>query len=199
MARTFNLTAESVISKARSMINDTRTDMGLRQLDPEMLAALNDALNAMVGLHQGLFETDGAHTCAAGYLQTLENSRAVQLLDVVGLPEADLISLAQFRPGWTTEAQAAPKNWMRAAGDALRFMTYPPALAGEVLSVRFVKAPDTLTATSDLIPLPENYEPALVEYLAGRIEMKDDEHVESGRAQSLMDRFAANVKALAGG
>lgn len=181
------------------MINDTRTDMGLRQQDSEMLAALNDALNAMVGLHQGLFETDGAHTCVAGYLQTLENSRAVQILDVVGLPEADLVSLAQFRPGWTTEAQATPKNWMRAAGDALRFMTYPPAQAGSALSVRFVKAPDTLTATSDLIPLPENYEPALVEYLVGRIEMKDDEHVESGRAQSLMDRFAANVKALAGG
>lgn len=199
MPRTFTMTAADVIGKARTMLQDTRVDVGLRAQDPELLAALNDALQAMVGLHQGLFEADGVHTCVAGYLQTLENTRAVQLLDVVGMPEADLVTLAQFRPGWTNETQAAPRNWLRAAGDALRFMTYPPATAGAVLPVRFVEAPAALASTADVIPLPENYEPALVEYLVGRVEMKEDEHVDSGRAVALMDRFAASVKALAGG
>lgn len=197
MARTYTMTVGGLVTKARAMDNDARTEMGYRAEDPEFIGWLNDAVNAMVPLFPGLFTNTIAHACAAGYLQILEDTRAVSFVGVDGLPEGDANSLTDFYPGWTVTANATPREFMRVMGDPLRFMVYPPATAAAPLSVRAVLAPAPLADLADLVLVPEVFEPMLVEYMVGRAEMKDDEHANSGRAAALLERFTTGVKSLA--
>lgn len=197
MPRTYTMTVESVLTPARAMLNDDRPEMDLRAADPELITALNEAIAAMVGIVPGLFAQQVAHACQAGARQALQNDRAVALLDIPGLPEADLETLNLYAPGWTTSTPGAVREFLRLPGEPLAFMVWPPAVADAALTPRAVLLPEALEALEDPIELPEVFAPALVEYVVGRVEMKDDEHVDSTRASQLMERFAAGVKALA--
>lgn len=198
MARTYTMTAASVLTKARTLISDNRQDMGYRTSDAQLIASLNEALGAMLGINPGLFSRTDFMSCVAGYLQTLDFPRAVMLLDLPGLNECDAVSLTQFMPGWRTATAGTAQNWMRSPGDPLKFALYPPAVGGAQVEVRHVRAHAALSSLADVVEVPENYEPALVEYVAGRADLQDDEHANSGRASALLERFAANIKALAG-
>ena len=197
MPRTYTLTVQSVLSSARFLIADKRSDMGLRNTDAELIACLNDALNAMVGVLPGLFTSIAPFPCVAGYLQVLESTRAVIFLGVVGVPQGDAMTLAQFSPSWmTATTQGEIAEYMAVEGDPLRFMVYPPSVAGQAVVVRMVVSPEPLVAVTDKVPVPENYAPALAEYVAGRTDMQEDEAAVSGRASQLMDRFLSSVKVL---
>lgn len=194
MARTYTLTAGAVIERARFLVADKNAELGLRTSDADMLGSLNEALRAMVALAPALFSAIEPYACASGYLQTVELTRAAALLDVIGLPETDQRTLASFAPGWMSATAGAPENWMRVSGDPLRFMTYPPATAGAQVVLNVAKAPTELGALGDVVPVPEHYEPALADFVAGRAELQDDEHVDSGRAAALLERFATAIK-----
>ncbi|MBI5257013.1 MAG: hypothetical protein HY855_10980 [Burkholderiales bacterium] len=199
MARNYTLTVGGVLAKARRMLNDTRDDMGYRAEDAELIGALSEALRAMVPIVPGLFAQVVTHACTAGARQTIEAERSVALLDIPGLTEGDMATLNAFAPGWTAVAAGAAREFMRLPGEPLSFMVYPPAQAAAQLQPRVVITPQEL-ASDDLdalLPVPEVFEPMLVEYVVGRAEVKDDEHSESSRAAQLLDRFAAGVKSLA--
>ncbi len=195
MSRTYTLTAGGVLTKARTLLNDSTPDP--RATDTELLGTLTDALNAMVGVFPGLFSVTVPYSCVTGYLQEIILDRAVMFLNVVGVPEGNEPALTQFSPGWMNGTEGAIREFMRVSGDPLRFMTDPPSPTAQALSVRVVQAPEPITATETTLPIPEVYEPALVDYVVGRAEMKDDEHANSGRASQLMELFVASVKALA--
>jgi hypothetical protein len=197
MARTYTLTIGAVIATARSMLNDTREDMGYRAEDAELVGYLSEALRAMVGIVPGLFSATATHTCTAGARQQLENERAVAMLDIPGLPESDLATLNQFAPGWTAATAGATREFIRLPAEPLAFMVYPPAAAAATLAVRMVIAPAALAVDlAALLPVPEAFQPALAEYVAGRADMKNDESANSNRAGQLLERFTAGVKAL---
>lgn len=196
MPRTYTLTAAQVLAGARALLADSHPTLPARSSDADLLAALNDAIAAMVGLVPGLFSVQAAHSCDAGYLQELQADRASMFLDVIGLPEADPATLSQFAPGWQSAAEGQPENYLRVPGDPLRFMVYPPATAGASLRIRYVQLPQAIASTASVVPLPEAFSPALEEYIAGRVSLADDEHMNSGRANALMERFAAAVKAM---
>ena len=106
---------------------------------------------------------------------------------MVGLHEGDADALSEFSPGWQSGTAGTPEEWMRAPGETLRFFTqYPPAAGGETLPIRFVRSPTKITDTATPIELPEAFEPAIVDYLAGRCSPQDDEHVQSERGVQLM-------------
>lgn len=197
MARTFHLTAGEILASARVLLQDNRSDTGYRTDDPTLYGYVNDALSAMLSIAPGLFARTGALACVAGYLQILDFDRAAGLLNIVGLREIDESALTEYLPGWTAGTPGAPIEWMRSAGEPLRFMVYPPAVGAEELPVRYLRAHDTVAAEADPLQVPENYKPALVEYVVGRVELQDDEHVNSQRAVQLLERFTAGVKALA--
>lgn len=198
MARTYTLTAATVLGNARVLLGDSNPDMSPRNTDAALLAALNEALMAMVTAAPGLFSAHGEMQCAAGYLQQVEFSRAAIFIDVIGLPEADPATLGQFMPRWMQSTPGTPENFMRIPADPLRFMVYPPATAAAPLTVRFARAPDPIGAVTDVIPVPEHYGPVLTEYVVGRAELADDEHVNSERATALLARFTESVKTLGG-
>lgn len=186
------LTAGSIIDKVRIILQDTDTSE-LRDDDSEFIGWINDAINTVLSLMPELFSKFGDHVCTAGVNQTVVLPRAVQLLDVVGVPICDQATLTQFAPGWQNATPGAAKNYMRSPGDKLGFRVYPPAAANAVIPIEYVESPAPLTTRADKVPLPESFEPALVEYVAGFAQMKEDESINFQRQQALMSSFVARI------
>lgn len=197
MARSYQMTVGGVIGKARLLLNDANSTLGYRNGDAELIGYLNDAINLMVGVKPGLFAVTTNLTCVAGYMQKVEFARAVQILEVVGIPECERATLTQFAPNWMGATAGATVNWMRSPAEPLRFDVYPPAVADAALPVLYVESPQPLASIGDAIKLSENYEPALIDFVVGRAEMKDDEHVNSTRAAQMMNRFLEQIKGVA--
>lgn len=193
MARTYTVTANDVISAARVLLNDTDTQP--RNSDPDMMDWLNEALNMALTANPALFSQIGQHVCISGFRQQVETPRSVAVLDVFGVPQTDAATLTQFIPGWHNGTQGAAQNWMRVAQEPLAFEVYPPSPNGQVLTILYVESPAPLTSLADLVPMTENYQPALIDYLVARASSIDDEHVLSGRAAAFNDRFTAAVRA----
>lgn len=192
MPRTYTLLVSTVLAKVRRLIQDETSPF--RYNNDELIGWLNDAIASMVNLVPGLFTSMVTHTCSSGYRQTIVNTRAAALLDIIGVVPADMTSLTRFTPNWQTAPNGTIANWMRNPAEPLSFFCYPPSAEGQVLSALIVEKPATLSATSDLVPVPEHYEPALVDYVASMAQFKDDEHVDTNRQQQLMANFAARVK-----
>lgn len=198
MARTYQMLVSTILSKARKLLNDANSQIEYRNTDSELIGHLNDALSMLANTKPGLFTVTADYTCVAGYKQVIEFARAIQLLEVVGIPECERSSLSQYSPGWMSGAGSANiVNWLRSPAEPLRFDVYPPALAGTVLPVLYSQAPAPLANTTETILLSENYEPALIDFIVGRAEMKDDEHVNSTRAAQMMTRFLEQIKGIA--
>jgi hypothetical protein len=193
MPRTYTVTIQNVVTKARFITQDT-TISAYRNTDAEYIGWLNDAISAVVANVPQLFITQGTHTCTAGARQRCINSRAHSLVDVIGVQQADYATLSAFQPTWQTDTAGAAQNWMRPNNEPLDFFVYPKQVGGESLSIMYVESPTKLTVVADLTPLPETYEPALVDYLVGMVESKDDESVASGRAAASLASFVAKVK-----
>lgn len=198
MARTYTMQVSSIIAKARAMINDDTQLISNRTTDEELIGWINDALNVLLNIRPGLFTQTIQFTCAAGYQQEVMTDRAVQFIEVVGVPRCDRDTLTQFMPNWNnnTIISGQMTNWMVEPSDPLRFDVYPPAINGAVVTIRIVQSPVKLTSSSDIINLSENYEAMIAEYVAGRSQIRDDEHVNSNRASLLMDRFVAQAKGI---
>lgn len=195
MARTYQLTADQVIGKARYILQDE--DIGAyRWSNPELLGWLNDAVNTVLSVIPSLFHVTVQHTCIAGYRQTIESSRAVSLTEIIGIPAADASVLSSFMPGWQSATAGSIDNWMRIAGDPLGFYVYPPSNAGQVLQALIVQSPAPLDDVTDIIQIPENYEPALIDYLVAMAQAKDDESVDMTRMQAFQQTFTARIKGL---
>ena len=192
--RTYEVTAQAVIDKVRTLTQDKSAPY--RTPDAEILGWLNDCIKTVVALVPQLFTAMGTHTCASGFRQTLSNARAHSLVDVVGVPLADLQTLTQFAPGWQTAAAGAIQNWMRPVNEPLSFYCYPPSAEGQALTIMFVEVPIDLTDGADQIPLPESYEPAIVGYCTSMVEAKDDESVDSARSQQFMADFIGRIKGV---
>lgn len=192
VSRAYQLICANVISKARFILQDRTA--AYRNPDDELIGWINDAINAVLGLFPALFAASLTHSCVAGHRQTVVNARAVSLIDVVGVPACDPAALTDFLPGWQTAPQGATVNWMRVANDPLSFECYPPAPAGQALPILAVVSPDPLEDPTDVIPLPEAYEPALVDYIVAMVQMKDDEAIDFGRQQQALANFTSRIR-----
>lgn len=192
MPRTYEVLVSDIVARVRHVIQDESPPY--RTTDAELIRWLNDALKTLATLVPQLFIVSGSHTCVAGSRQTLENTRAMALFDVLGVPEADLAALTLFSPGWQNAAPGAIQNWLRPVSEPLSFYTYPPSTAGQALPIMFVQSPAEITALNATVPVPESYEPALVGYIVGMAESKNDESVDMNRAQTFMADFVGRVK-----
>jgi hypothetical protein len=197
------MTPQSIITTARYIVNDT-DPLAYRQSDAEMLRYVIDGLREICKLQPLWFSAVAPFTCVVGAEQTLAFADAEAIIDVpritngAALTVFDKSVLDAFSPGWKQATAAAAKQWSPDPNDPLRFFVNPPAIAGQSLDVQFV-APVTSVALNDTITqVPDSLEPTLADYVISRAESKDDEHVNSGRANSHLTAFIAKIKPAKG-
>lgn len=192
------MTPQDIINDARYILNDT-VSTRYRNTDAELLGWVNDGLDAMVGVLPQLFAATSAHTCAAGAEQAPSFDRLVAIIDVqritggAAILRADKTTLDAFRPGWYADTQDAAVNWFPHQASPKKFMLHPPSTNGQSVDVVFAQAPAAL-ALGDAIPVPDNYQTALVAFVVGMAESKDDEFVNSNRAAQAKSDFLALIK-----
>lgn len=184
------MTPRDIINQARHITLDTDTALP-RQSDAELLSYVQEGLQEACVLRPDLFSTVGDMSCIAGQCeQAITFMDAVSLLDVLcihagaAITPFDRTTMDQFRPAWRTDTVGPAKQWAPLNGDPLAFFIYPPAPAGQVLDVRYVRNPAIYALDDTIGDLPAAYQPALADYVVYRAESKDDEHVLTQRAAS---------------
>lgn len=198
------MTPQSIITKARDILNDTDA-AGYRQSDDELLRYVNAGMLELSVQRPDLFQTVGHIECEADAVeQAVTFADAQKLLDVIGihggraLTPFDLKSMQAFNPGWKTDAAGPARQWSGHPGDQLRFYIHPKAPAAQLIDVLFVKNPTVLALTDTITEAPEGLEPALVDYVVYRAESKDDEHVLTQRAAASYSAFLTKIGAING-
>lgn len=192
MPRTYQLLASTVLTKARAVLLDDVAPY--RNADAILLGWLNDAISVLVSLFPSLFSSSVTHTATSGHAQKIVTARAVELLDIVGVPKADFETLTLFSPGWQSSTEGTIQNWSRTEKDPLGFYCYPPSPVSQTIPVLLVVSPAPLVATTDVVPIPESYEPALVDFIASYAQLQDDEQSRFGRQRELMKQALGIAK-----
>jgi len=186
-----SFTVAEVVTEVREQVLDAK--LPYRYDDAFIVRKINQVLRRMAIKRPDLFVVFAPLTCAAGILQSCP-ADSIRLMDVVNdsagnaLKEINQDTLDLTASAWATGAQAVPVNWMRFARDPNRFYVYPPAAVSTVLNIVYAASPARLIA-ADVIPLPDAYEPAMIDGTLWLVESQDAEHVESGRAKQFMDSF----------
>lgn len=188
----------SAISIARGILQDRDPDV-TRYSDDDLIAYGNGAIRALVGVRPEWFYTEGRIQCVEGQaLQSVTYEDAHALLSVLRITGGDVVTpcdkatLDAFRPGWMAETPGPAQHWMPSGADPVRFYIYPPAPSGQTLDVIYVRIPGQYAANDDT-GLPETIADAVADYMVGMAESRDDEHVNSGRAQQFLAQFVARV------
>ena len=194
------MTPQNAITTARDIINDT-DPAAYRQSNDEMVRYYNDGLREISTLAPQLFVSTGDMQCApAATEQGIAFADAQLLADVVRVKAGravlpcDMTTLSAFNPNWGQDVAAEAVNWFRHASDPLRFYIYPQSPVDQVLEVKYYRSPAVVALTDSVTDIPQSMEPAMVNYLVYRAEMKDDEHVNSGRSVASYQAFLALVK-----
>lgn len=192
------MTPQDILTAARYVLNDT-VSTRYRNTDAELLGWVNDALDVMVGVLPQLFAATSAHACTAGAEQSPSFARLVAILDVQRITgggailRADKAALDAFRPGWYSDSSGAAVNWFPHQASPKKFLLYPPSANGQSVDVVFAQAPAALLI-GDTIPVSDNYQPALVNFVVGMASSKDDEAVNSNRSAQAKADFVAMIK-----
>lgn len=157
----------------------------------ELIAIYNMALRLISSLVPRAYTIYEDFQLASGVLQTLP-SDGLQLVDVImnmgtdgltvgaAIDEADLDSMNDFVPDWTTETAATAVNqFMRIPGMDATFFVSPPSDGTGYIRVIMAAMPPTTTYDaadawqSDKIPLSDEYIPAIPELMLFYINDQD--------------------------
>lgn len=197
---------KDLILVIRPTLNDTSTTASeQRYSDAEFLDYMKDGLREAAVLRPDLFSVFTTMQCAVGVEQDprIAHPETFILVDVLGISggdelwECDYATFKAWLPSWRRAPGGPAENWMRAPGDpnkqpSPKFYVTPPSLgASQVLDICIVDTAgiDALTLDSR-VPLPEPYVPAIEAYMIFRAETRDDEHVNTQRAQLFQGAFA---------
>lgn len=188
------LKLNAAIDTARGILND-RDASGYRYSPEDLLKYANDALDALCEVAPQFFHTDGELECTPNaVLQQVPYDNALALVNIIGIKNGPAITpvdrriLDQFHPGWMTDPAGPAKHFIPIPDEPMRFMVCPKAPAGQKLNIIYVKVPESYAADQDT-GLPTTLESAVVDYIVGRAESRNDESVNTNRAAQAMANF----------
>lgn len=189
------------IALARSVLNDTDPS-SYRYSDVDLLAYANGAVRALVDLRPELFYEFGYYECNPDeVVQEIYFEDARSVVNVLRRADGgvvwpcDLATLSAYDPNWGKAASAPAVNWAPHPGDPRRFFIYPPAPAGQVLELVYVRMPPGYGANDDT-GLPETLAEAIADYIVAMAESRNEESVTSQRAAQFMQQFVSRVKGV---
>jgi hypothetical protein len=164
----------------------------------ERLTYLNEGIRATIMVKPDAYPVRGAVTPAAGLVQTLPDGgvalidilynttgakRAITLCGIEMLQEAN-----RFWPAATQQAEV--ENYAYDPRDPRRYMVFPPNNGAGSVYMVYGGTPAALTASSDTLPLPDIYEPALLAYVLSRCYAKNSQRQDLSKAQTYRGEWA---------
>ena len=94
----------------------------------------------------------------------------------------------RFWPAATQQAEA--ENYAYDPRDPRRYMVFPPNNGAGSIYMVYGGTPAALTASTDTLPLPDIYEPALLAYVLSRCYAKNSQRQDLSKAQTYRGEWA---------
>lgn len=174
-----------LIEEARGVLSDRREPY--RYANEDLLDYANDALAVLATIRPELFTTVIKYKCEQGVVQRLPLATTIGISSIAGLRQTTRELVERFDPDWMSAEPSTPAHWIPYEGDSRRFYLTPPAQFGHPLDVSAAYAPERY-AMQDEFPVLRVFWPAVMDYVIGMAEARDDEHVLRERAQQFMTK-----------
>jgi hypothetical protein len=164
--------------------------------DDDLLECLNEAIRATCQQRPDAYVITGSLSLVAGTIQSLPTGATAlfDLIENVAAPGKSITLVDQslldesyrYWPGSTQAAEV--DHYCADPRDKLQFRVYPPNDGnGEVIGT-YGATPETLTH-SDLLPLGDQYEPALYAYMLGAAYRKDTQRKDLTKTGAYMQQW----------
>lgn len=197
------VTAKTIIDKAGTQLIDLA---GVRWTRAELLSWLNDGLRQIVIINPNASNTVSSVKLVAGTRQTLPSDGWL-LLGVIrnmgtgGATPGRAIRIISrelldgYNPNWHTDtASDITKNYIYDLQDQAAFYVYPPSTGNNYIELNYSKQPVDLSAETQVIPIFDVYQGALVDYVLYRACSKDAEYAPGLElAKGYLSTFTAAV------
>ena len=205
--------AEILIQEVRDQLHDA-TPPDVRWLLDEKIRALNFAQKMVVEIRpDASTQNESVKLTAGGTKQTIPASgvrffKLTRNMGVAGTTPGKAISLVDFDAltledeDWhTADVATVMQHYLYDNLNPLNFYVYPPVHASTAVFVEIIysKLPTdvplsaTYDALTDVIGLPDIYEPAIVDFMLSRLYLKSE---EAGDLQAATTHFAMAVRQL---
>jgi len=201
------VTAQTIINKAAIQLTDIAN---VRWTRAELLSWLNDGMRQIVTMQPSASSTTVSKLLTAGTRQTLPSDGWLLLqiyrnMGTTGSAPGRAIRIVSrevldgFIPNWHSEIpKAEVKNYIYDTQDQLAFYVYPPNTGTQYIEVNYSAQPVNLTTESQVIPLFDVFQSALVDYILYRACSKDAEYAPGLQlAQGYMSTFYSAIQGKA--
>jgi len=178
-------TANDVVVRVRDLIQDPDE---VRWTDLELFRWLDDAQRVIIQRKPQEVAFFKDISLVAGAVQTTPADmlliidvpfNGTQVAPGVGVTEAQRNGLDLFVPGWQAQPPTSVvQHFLRDASTTI-FYVYPPNDASGALVVRGAKNPAPVTASEDVITVPDAFVKAASEYVAHRALLKDSDNANN--------------------
>ena len=188
------VTAKTIIDKATIQLIDLAN---IRWTRAELLSWLNDGMRQIVLIQPSASSTTAVVKLQAGTRQYIPAGGWLLLsiyrnMGTNGTTPGRAIRIISreiidgFNPDWHTDAaKAEVKNYIYTNQDQLAFYVYPPNTGTQYIEINYSDQPADLTSETDVIPIFDVFQSALVDYMLYRACTKDAEYapgVELGKS-----------------
>jgi hypothetical protein len=164
------MTPANVIDSVRRVVRDGAF---LRTPDAYSAATLlvfvNNTIKRMVMLRPDLFTTVATISTTPNVVMQSMPSDSFRLVDIFQvtngntLEEVDRTQFNRTDINWAIEPAAAPVKFMRHPRNPNRYFLYPRPIAGTTLEAEYVKVQPTYNLNDNIVGLPDDYLPAVVD------------------------------------
>lgn len=197
------VTAKTIIDKASVQLIDLAN---IRWTRSELLSWLNDGMRQIVLIQPSASSTTVSKQLVAGTRQTLPTGGWLLLqmyrnMGTNGTTPGRAIRIVSrelldnFNPNWHTATAAAEvRNYIYDIQDQTVFYVYPPNTGTQYVELNYSAQPTDLTSETDVIPIFDIFQSALVDYILYRACSKDAEYAPGlALAQGYLATFVAAV------
>jgi hypothetical protein len=198
------VTAKTIIDKATIQLIDLTN---IRWTRAELLSWLNDGMRQTVLIQPSASSTTSVIKLDAGTRQYIPDDGWLLLaiyrnMGTTGTTPGRAIRIISreiidsFNPDWHTDtAKAEVRNYIYTNQDQLAFYVYPPNTGTQYIEINYSAQPTDLTSESQVIPIFDVFQSALVDYILYRACSKDAEYAPGvALAQQYSAAFVAAIK-----
>jgi hypothetical protein len=188
----------TLIASARDTLLDASATVFT---DAQLIVYANEGIAATCTIKPEVYIETLAYPLDAGMSQLITDPNISGLLEVlynvgdgspITLVDKKLMQIAD--PTWNANtAVANVKHYMYEPRTPLAFQVWPPAIEGSEILLKVTRRPSTLNSSSDTIPLPEAWYPAILFFMLARAFMKQTKKQDTAKAAMYYSQWAQAV------